>query len=152
MFENVYYVPELWTNLFSIICAIKKGFKISNKGFNIILTKGNFEITFDRVMHTPNGFVIGVEIVPIVDENAHPALTKGSKVNVQKLHEMLGHASEDVVRKTAKYYGWELFGKFEKCENCAISKAKQKGVSKESTTKSTFRVNVYVSISARRRS
>ena len=134
--ENVYYVPELWTNLFSINCAIKKGFKISNKGFNIILTKGNFEITFDRVMHTPNGFVIGVEIVPIVNENAHPALTKGSKVNVQKLHEMLGHASEDVVRKTAKYYGWELFGKFEKCENCAISKAKQKGVSKESTMKS----------------
>ena len=70
---------------------------------------------FDRVMHTPNGFVIGVEIVPLVDENAHPALTKGSRINIQKLHEMLGHASEDVVRKMAKYYGWELFGKFEKC-------------------------------------
>ena len=137
VFENVYYVPELWTNLFSIGSAIKKGFKIGNKGLHITLTKGKSTLEFDRVMHTQHGFVIGVEIIPIVDENANAALVKGSRINIQKLHEMLGHASEDVVRKTAKYYDWELFGKFEKCENCAISKAKQKSVSKESTSKST---------------
>ena len=135
--ENVYYVPELWTNLFSINSAIKKGFKIGNEGFYLTLTKGNFKITFDRVMHTENGFVVGIDIIPIVDESANTVLSRGAKIHIQKLHEILGHASEDVVRKTAGYYGWDIFGKFEKCENCAISKAKQKGVNKESKVRSS---------------
>ena len=47
-----------------------------------------------------------------------------------RAHEMLGHASEDTTRNTAKHLGWKLTGKWNPCESCLIGKAKQKNVPK----------------------
>jgi hypothetical protein len=43
----------------------------------------------------------------------------------------LGHPAEDIVRKTADEMKLKVTGKFIKCENCAISKAKRKNISRE---------------------
>ena len=46
------YVPELWVNLFSVNKALTNGFKLSNNGLVIKLTKKNAQIQFDRVFET----------------------------------------------------------------------------------------------------
>ena len=60
--NEVKYVPELWVNLFSINKALKKGYKLSNKGLSICLSKGAVSVTFDRVLRTANGSVSGIKL------------------------------------------------------------------------------------------
>ena len=50
---------------------------------------------------------------------------------------MLGHLGVDLVKSTAKAMNIKLTGKVEKCEDCAISKAKQSNVHKENDHQST---------------
>ena len=44
---------------------------------------------------------------------------------------MLGHCGSDKLKKTANIHGFKLIGEFKTCEECAISKARQKNVAKE---------------------
>ncbi len=56
------------------------------------------------------------------------------KINVKRAHEYLGHLSEDTTRLTAKYLGMNLSrGSLPVCESCAIAKAKQRNVPKETS-------------------
>jgi hypothetical protein len=50
--NEVKYVPNLCTNLFSINKAIKNRFKLSNNDSSIYLAKGSASVTFDRVINT----------------------------------------------------------------------------------------------------
>jgi hypothetical protein len=47
------------------------------------------------------------------------------KVEINKLHNMLGHIGKDATFKTAKYYGWKITGTWEDCDDFGIAKAKQ---------------------------
>ena len=134
--SNVKFVPELTCKLFSITAALDKSFQIKNKGRIIILQKGNFEISFDRVFETKTGFITGVNLTPHTDEIVQAALEAGREININDLHRRLGHPSEEIVRRTAKTFALKLTGKFEKCENCAISKAKRKNMNKALSTRS----------------
>jgi hypothetical protein len=55
-FHKVKYTPELWVKLFILGKALKNGYTLSNKGFSIYLSKGPILATFDRVIHTTNGW------------------------------------------------------------------------------------------------
>jgi len=44
-------------------------------------------------------------------------------ININKLHEELGHVSKTLVRKMAKFYGWMLKNKFETCKSCTLAKS-----------------------------
>ncbi len=57
-------------------------------------------------------------------------------MNINKLHNMLGHCGEETTRKTAAFYGWLLTGKFEVCDHCITAKAKQASIAKTTNTKS----------------
>jgi hypothetical protein len=48
--NEVKYLPDLCANLFSVNKALKNGFKLSNDGENISLTKGSACITFDIII------------------------------------------------------------------------------------------------------
>jgi hypothetical protein len=110
----VKYVPELWVNLFSIGKALKNGFNIGNKGIRIHLTKGKTKMIFDRIMPTSKGFVVGIKmLLSIKDSLAVVAMTAGKKIKMQDLHKLLAHVGEDCARQTAKFYGWEVVGKFD---------------------------------------
>jgi hypothetical protein len=136
---EVKYVPELWVNLFSIGKALQNGFDIGNKGIKIFLVKGNTRIVFDRIMPTSKGFVVGIEMLPTTQGQGNVAIVamdKGKKVNVNDLHVLLSHVAEDTARKTAKFYGWDVFGTFTPCDHCATSKARQKNLNKSVESRS----------------
>ena len=53
--KNVKYVPELWTNLFSITAANSHGYKVSGEKSVLHLTKGDFKLSFDQIIKSPTG-------------------------------------------------------------------------------------------------
>jgi hypothetical protein len=121
------------------------------------LNKGKITLLFDKVFKTDTGKVVGVELLPrngrkgdgyafptTDDSDSPPAVPstpttpESSKKswNINRMHQVFNHASEDVLRKIAKEQGWNITGKFETCKDCKESNAKQKNVSKVSDSKS----------------
>ena len=135
-------VPGLSMNLFAVVKALDAGWDIGNEGINIFLVKGGTRITFDRIYNTATGSLCGVEILPrTVSASKHdiavPATDPHKHWDINQLHKVYNHASEEILRKTAKYYGWTVSGKFEACADCQMSNIKQKPVPKLTETKST---------------
>ena len=99
---NVKFVPELYCKLFSVTTALDKGFQIGNKGRKIFLQKGDFRIAFDKVFETKTGFILGVDLAVHTSEMAQTGLEAGREINVNELHEKLGHPPEESTQKTGK--------------------------------------------------
>ena len=136
--QNVKYVPDLCTNLFSITQCLSNKWKISNEGTTIVLTKGEYVVKFDRKHNTQTGYVGGVTIKPTVESSSErksvTPLKKDTTMSIVKAHAILGHANDSTVRSTAKHYGWKVTGTLPKCENCSVAKAQRKAMPKESGT------------------
>ena len=49
-----------------------------------------------------------------IERNILSSIKAGALMDFKVLHGMLGNASEAVVRKISKHYGWELLGTFPK--------------------------------------
>ena len=130
------YVPELFTNLFSITKALDNDWKISNEGIKMQLSKDDFSFEFDQVLRTETGAITAVEMVPRMD-HMNITLERGTKININKLHLLLGHACQSTLRKTASVYGITLQGDYGVCPDCALAKARQQNVPKETTTIAT---------------
>ena len=128
--KDVYYVPELGPyNLFSITMALDKGFSLGNKGKTITLTKGGYEIKFDRNIATKNGWLGAVKMVPRKDvRESVPKLKKNTKIDVKIFHEVLGHVGDEVTKETALYYGLKIQGAMHPCGDCLKAKARQKNI------------------------
>ena len=56
-------------------------------------------------------------------------------MDINRFHRTFGHPSEQAMRNTARFYNWQLTGKFEACEDCQMSNAQQKAVSKTTEDK-----------------
>ena len=127
------YVPDLAPfNVFSITRALSGGCKLGNNGETITITKGNFTLSFDYKICTKTGYVAAVEILPVENEEvAAPLLGSEKTVDINDLHKLLGHVSEEKTRAVAKYYGIKIVGKFETCSACAEAKARQLNIPKE---------------------
>jgi len=61
----------------------------------------------------------------------------GAKIDINKLHEKLGHPDEEVTKLKGNYMKLKIKGKMENWENCTIGKMRQKNVEKETKEKST---------------
>jgi hypothetical protein len=162
--EDYKYAPEFDVCLFSLMKAIEKGWTLSNEGTCIVLKKKKNSIKFDRITKTTDGMLCGVELLPCMgDEAAHPAQDgatpesesggensttgnpdsegtskdKSKQIywNINRYHKVFGHASEDAMKATAKFYGWKLTGTLEACEDCQMSNAQQKNVPKTTSDK-----------------
>jgi hypothetical protein len=59
-------------------------------------------------------------------------MDSGTKMNITKAHELLGHCNEGMTQEATKNMGWILTGPWKECASCAVGKAKQKNVPKES--------------------
>ena len=46
--------------------------------------------------------------------------------DINEYHRQLGYPNERTTRTTTKAFGIKLTGKFQKCEDCVIAKARQK--------------------------
>ena len=65
------------------------------------------------------------------------ALTEGTNISYTTLHDYFGHVGEQKVKSTAHMLGLNVTGKVQKCEHCAMGKARQKNIPKEVKNKST---------------
>jgi len=77
-------------------------------------------------------------------------LEKGAKIEINDLHEKLGHPAEEMVKLTGDYMKLSIRGKMENCENCTIRKMRQKNVLKGPKKKSSepgFRFFVDIALS-----
>jgi len=73
LLEDYKHAPDFDACLFSLMKAIEKGWTLSNKGTNVVLTKKNTTAVFDRITKTKDGILCGVELLPRVGEQATPA-------------------------------------------------------------------------------
>jgi hypothetical protein len=132
--SEVKYLPDLCANLFSMNKALKDGFKLSNEGENISLTKGSASITFDSIIKSLDGTVSGIEMVSLESPSAYIAQNKtdsSKSIDVNKFHEMIGHCGVNCLNKTAQVHVLKLKGDFKVCEDCAVAKARQKNLNKD---------------------
>lgn len=60
--KEVYYIPSLHCNLFSITSALSSGAKLVNDGLHLVLSKQNSKIVFDQVIKSSTGYLIGVKV------------------------------------------------------------------------------------------
>ena len=71
------------------------------------------------------------------EEMGNVCLEKGAKIDINDLHEKLGHPAEEMVKLTGNYMNLSIRGKMENCKNCAIGKMWQKNVEKGLKEKSS---------------
>jgi hypothetical protein len=132
--KEVKYVPKLWVNLLSINKALKNGFDLSNKGLMISLKRNSVSVTFHRVIKKVNESISGIKMTIYelsVASTAKGSLTAVKEIDVNKFHEMIGHCGVDRLKKTANIHGLKLKGDFKVCEDCALTKVRQRNVNKE---------------------
>ena len=56
------------------------------------------------------------------EEKGNLSLEKGTKIDINDLHEKLGHPAEEMVKLSGNYMKLSIRGKMDNCENCAIGK------------------------------
>jgi hypothetical protein len=69
---------------------------------------------------------------------ANLALERGTVVDINDFHQLMGHVNEDSLCKMADYYGLKLRGQFNKCFECSLAKICQRNVGK--TTEKTSKI------------
>ena len=73
-----------------------------------------------------------------------------TKMDVNEFHSIYGHASESLLRATAKRLGVELTGKMHACTGCSMSKAFRKGIARETKSRSDEKLGrVFVDLEGR---
>ena len=131
---------------------MKKGFKLSSKGLEVKIKKGTFEFIFDKVGQiTGGGFLMGVKIVPCITNTAminQNETIKMRKMDIHAAHHMFGHSSQATTIAMAKYYQWELTGKWNGCLDCTLAKIRQRNLNKTSEPTKTKGERFYMDISS----
>ena len=151
--KDVLYVPQLVCNLLSV-GRMSQNAKITYEGNKAqVEFKGNGK-TIDLERLSPKSNVYGIELTRMTgateqvpakgkkpantnsdaknkNENTKTLPTDKTKLPLMMAHGMLGHCSHDVVRKTMTHLGWKPHGTDVMCVHCAVGKAKQKNVKKQ---------------------
>ena len=123
--------------MFSITCKLSQGNKISSDHQNNIMVKSSKDdIILDQQIKTHDNQVAIVKFLCETGEERAQSATVLHKRDINDLHIELGHQSESITCTTAKDMGIKLKGAFKPCEDCALGKAKQQGVSKKDVARS----------------
>ena len=73
------------------------------------------------------------------------ALKHGSTVNINHLHVSLGHAHDEILRKTAQQHGIRLTGELVSCSECSRAKGTRASTPHRTTRRATRRMDlVYI--------
>ena len=133
---DVNYNPKYNFNLMSLTRLLMNGWRITsgNKTGITIRNMNKSEVTFDIVILTVRGAIFACRFIRDADINA-VSTDVGVRMNIEKAHRLLGHGDEESTRHTAKQLGWVITrGNMKPCLVCAKAKAKQKNISKQSTS------------------
>jgi len=85
--QEVQFVPDFQFKLFSLTAAMKNGCNISNDGMQLIVKKNGATIVFDHIMKKRSGFLLGVELVPILPDMVNVSMPSDEKVDFQTLYQ-----------------------------------------------------------------
>ena len=156
--KNVKVVPGLVKNVFSLSTVMRNDWDLLTETKNNVkilkIKKGDIEYEFDKKVskNANGGYLMGMQIEPTKseeikkmkneektqklkkienEEKGNLSLEKGTKININDLHEKLGHPAEEMVKLTGNYMKLSIRGNMENCENCAIGKMRQKYVEKD---------------------
>jgi len=121
-------------NLLSLSKLLQNGWEITRgDSAGIIVKKGNCEVAFDILIPTRRSVIFACRFVRYQDSASVSLTGIGAKMSIGRAHGLLGHGSEESTRQTAKELGWTITrGRMSPCEHCAVAKAKQKDVCKDS--------------------
>ena len=139
--EDYHYVPEMGDMfLFSILNALHRGWHLANEKMVMTLTRGSTMLKFDHLLKTPKGVLgalKGILIGPC--ERAYPSMMGSGdwSMDTNRFHKVFGHVHEATGKLTARYYSVETTGTIQPCEDCNLSKARQKNVAKSTMTMAT---------------
>ena len=124
------------------------GAKKENGDIEIKLTHQHFEPTvFDRVLRFDDAILLGAWIKILTKnlnlEGAHTATLEGS-ISKKIIHQVTGHAGQQLMTYTAKYYGLNIYRNSNKVIEFFFGKdpAKEYSQKNESIAKTTGRENV----------
>eukprot|EP00957_Ditylum_brightwellii_P132373 10094246-Ditylum_brightwellii.AAC.1 len=133
---DIKYCKENTYNLFSITKCLKNGWSLHSNNKKIWITKGQQKVVFNTQIPAKEGLIFAVYINGKHNTemaNAGTEVQRDFCLNINKAHGLLGHADEERCRAAAKNLGWVITcGKLNACELCAVGKAHQKNVPKES--------------------
>ena len=89
---------------------------------------------FDRVLRFDDAILLAakIKILPknLNLEGAHTATLEGS-ISKKMLHQVTGHAGQQLMTDTAKYYVVYVTGIVTKCLSCSLEKIRQKKIPKK---------------------
>jgi hypothetical protein len=74
----------------------------------------------------------------IINGFANALISNERIYDINHLNKLFGHCGQEILNKTIKMYGFKSSGSFDTCEQCAISKARQKNVNKNWLGSSNF--------------
>ena len=108
-------------------------------------TKGTSTLRFNQIIRTPNGHLGAVYYGQLCDMNwALASGWVGPSMPLNRSHQIMGHAHDRTSMLTAKYYNIKVTGTLEPCEDCKLSKARQKNVTKLSEGTATAPLCGYI--------
>ena len=94
---------------------------MGNNGLIIKLTKRTARLAFGQILNTYNGFVSGVQFLPLRIQTATNVMDNSEiMLEINMLHKSLGHCGEGTLRTEPRVYEWKLY---EVCKDCTIEKA-----------------------------
>jgi hypothetical protein len=127
---DVKYIKGQHFNLISTTKLQRDGWIPGGNETASWFTKGDERIKFDIMIPTADGCIFAVYLER---RDVELAMAHVPKLTLNQAHQRLGHHNEDLTRQIAKSLGIELQkGSLDKCESCAIAKARQKNVTKNS--------------------
>ena len=94
--RNVRYVPEMFCKLISLTKAMKNGYDVIGKNNIITLQSGKQKISFDRVIQSGKGILLGM-MTETLKKNENQA-----KYTEKEFHDMLGHPNNHACHMTAR--------------------------------------------------
>ena len=129
--KDVAYVPGLRSNLFSLTKMMKEGWKLTNDGKDsIAIQKKKEKFVFDKVVKSPNGFLVGKLLHPQVKKKEGQVGMVA--LDAKLVHNQLGHPGQEIFKATVEKLGLKIKNNEEiECESCFFRKAQQKNVKKD---------------------
>ena len=132
--REVIYSPTFFVKFFSVTTALKNGMILGNDDLEITLENRYIKIIFLEFIETKSGYLSGVRIVVNEDEGSGVYETAnvvtGQNMNVNDMHDRLGHPQFPTVKLTANKMGVKFMGEYKDCTSCALSQARQTNVVK----------------------
>ena len=129
--KDVLVIPKFTKNILSMSKIMQVGCKVSANKNTLYIRNWDEKVALDRDNVTGMYFLKGKRLP--LNQAYTSKRTQSMDINVY--HDLLGHAGETTLRKTASLMKITLTGKLKSCDGCMKEKAKQKATAKETKHK-----------------